>query len=167
MTSQDPDLHVLQGGSYRYYKRSSFHPGDVNNTTKPRPKAVNWRSKTKAQRESWRKSTQALRKGKRRWRTGAQSRSNRTLSHSEQTRHQPGRQGGAPVARERWIGGWEAAALALRLLVLNSGRYRCQAPGTVAARVSFQRGRGVRARAGAGRAGLKRSLDSARTAYLP
>ena len=28
--------------------------------------------------------------------------------------------GGAPVARERWIGGWEAAALARRLLVLNS-----------------------------------------------
>ena len=32
-----------------------------------------------------------------------------------------GQLGGAPVARERWIGGWEAAALALRLLVLNSG----------------------------------------------
>ena len=72
--------------------------------------------------------------------------------------------GGAPVARERWIGGWEAAALARRLLVLNSG---CCERVVVSAGVRFQRGRGVRARAGVGRAGLKRSRDSARTAYLP
>ena len=38
----------------------------------------------------------------------------------KETQHQPGRQGGAPVARERWIGGWEAPALARRLFVLNS-----------------------------------------------
>ena len=72
--------------------------------------------------------------------------------------------GGAPVARERWIDGWEAAALARRLLVLNSG---CCERVVVSAGVRFQRGRGVRARAGVGRAGPKRSRDSARTAYLP
>jgi hypothetical protein len=44
-------------------------------------------------------------------------------AYSKKTRHQPGRQEGAPVARERWIDGWEAPALARRLLVLNSGRW--------------------------------------------
>ena len=39
--------------------------------------------------------------------------------------------------------------------------------GTVAARVSFQRERGVKARAGTGCAGLEKSRDSARSAYLP
>ena len=68
------------------------------------------------------------------------------------------------IVRKRWIGGWEAAALARRLLVLSSGR--CERV-VVVGRASFQRGRGVRARAGAGRAGPKRSRDSARTAYLP
>jgi len=72
--------------------------------------------------------------------------------------------GGAPVARERLIDGWEAAALARRLLVLNSG---CCERVVVSAGVRFQRGRGVRARAGVGRAGPKRPRDSARTAYLP
>ena len=70
----------------------------------------------------------------------------------------------ALVERERWIGEWEAATLARRLLVLNSG---CCERVVVSAGVRFQRGRGVRARAGVGRAGPKRSRDSARTAYLP
>ena len=81
-----------------------------------------------------------------------------------ETRHQPRLAWRAPVARKRWIGGWEAVALARRLLVLCSSR--CERV-VVVGRASFQRGRGVRARAGAGRAGPKRPWDSARTAYLP
>ena len=69
------------------------------------------------------------------------------LSHSK-TRRQPGPAWGAPVARERWIGGWEAAALARRLLVLSSG---CCEGVVVVGRASFQRGRGVRARVGGAR----------------
>ena len=88
----------------------------------------------------------------------------RSFSLAPKTRHQPGPARRAPVARERWIGGWEAAALARRLLVLDSG---CCEREVVSAGVRFQRGRGVRARAGVGRAGPKRPRDSARTAYLP
>ena len=67
--------------------------------------------------------------------------------HSGQTRHQPGRQGGAPVARERWIGGWESLALARRLLVLNSAGEQYQGVLRKAGSVSnvdvgLERGRG-------------------------
>jgi hypothetical protein len=66
------------------------------------------------------------------------------LSHSE-TRHQPGPARRAPVARERRIGGWEAAALARRLLVLNSGRGEvrgCRSGSVSNVDAGLERGRG-------------------------
>ena len=50
-----------------------------------------------------------------------------------------GELGRAPVERERWIGGWEAPALARRLLVLSPGwwKIRFRVPGAVAARASL------------------------------
>ena len=68
------------------------------------------------------------------------------LSHSE-TRHQPGPARRAPVARERWIVGWESLALARRLLVLNSAGEQYQGVLGKAGSVSnvdagLERGRG-------------------------
>ena len=58
-----------------------------------------------------------------------------------------GQLGGAPVARERWIDGWESLALARRLLVLNSAGEQYQGvlgkAGSVSnVDVGLERGRG-------------------------
>ena len=129
----------------------SSHPSPPNQRTPHKPQTPTAHQKQTIQRE--RKSSARGGGG-----------SCRSFSLAPKTRHQPGPARRAPVARERWIGGWEAAALARRLLVLDSG---CCERVVVSAGVRSQRGRGVRARAGAGRAGPKRPRDSARTAYLP